>query len=150
VDNSEATAERPEFVAPEPLFHAVYQYRAHVSDFVMVGLYTLKSDAEAHEKYLKAADVKFCGAILSMTFADLIRRLTDERLGVIHADLQKLLERTAAPDLFVVEYVERNALGGVTLVRKARAQRSLHEACVAVVERAIEAAEFAAHFQVLE
>lgn len=118
MDNPETIADRPEFVAAEPLYHVVYWFRGNVQEFVAVGIYTRKEDADAHEKYLKATDAKACGAVIAVTHADLIRRLTDERLGAIHADLQKLLERTASPDLFVVEYVERNALGGVTVNRK--------------------------------
>lgn len=110
MDNSEA-------FGTEFIYHVLYAFRAAVSDFVVVGIYTCKPDADAHEKYLRETDVKFCGAVIALTHADLIRRLTDERLGAIHADLQKLLEHTQEPETFVIEYVELRD-GVPTLIRR--------------------------------
>jgi hypothetical protein len=98
---------------PQPHYYVLYVYVRGVNDFVAVGVYTKRADAEAHELaakaqlgvYPKQGDAeptaktpRFCGAIIERSHEELCYELADHRIGALADHLRRLMNKSVVND----------------------------------------------------
>ena len=77
-------------------YHVVYEFCIAAEDFVIRGIYTKESDAAEHVQNIKGDVSKYKGscASIELDHETLVRRLTDERLGVMASALKSLIYKS--------------------------------------------------------
>jgi hypothetical protein len=86
---------------PQPHYYVLYVFHGHpVDDFVAVGVYTRKVDADAHEAAVKASfegDAppryarNYCGAIVERSHEEFCYELADCRLGAVAEHMKRFI-----------------------------------------------------------
>lgn len=71
-------------------YHVVYDFSVMREDFLIVGIYSMEADASSHVAELKKAGSKSCASV-PLEHAELVHRLTEERIGAIAEAIKGLV-----------------------------------------------------------
>lgn len=86
---------------PQPHYFVLWVFDRGFQDFIPIGIYTQRADAETHQERVKAvvpANSVLSGAIIEHSHEELCYRLAELRLGALATKLQAILELPRTPN----------------------------------------------------